>query len=195
MVAPPMSMRSRPACSATSRSPRSSRCSWSRRFSGSRFDVCCRCLASRSCSRPAHSSRSRSAPALLSAQCRRDWFLLDPIRLGDDFGLLLFEAYRHKRRGGAAHESAIAAAIRATLPGILLVTLTTVIGFLALTLSGSAGFAQLGAMVALGVAFCARSSRFFSSCSFATTRARSPPSGRPGFCTAPRAYCCRLSRC
>jgi predicted exporter len=75
--------------------------------------------------------------------------------LGDDFGLLLFEAYRHERRGGAAHEPAIATAIHIMLPGILWVTLTTVIGFLALTLSGSAGFAQLGAMVALGVAVCA----------------------------------------
>ena len=75
--------------------------------------------------------------------------------LGDDFGLLLFEAYRHERRGGAAHEPAIATAIRTMLPGILWVTLTTAIGFLALALSGSAGFAQLGAMVALGVGVCA----------------------------------------
>lgn len=75
--------------------------------------------------------------------------------LGDDFGLLLYEGYRQERRTGAAHESAIATSIRAMLPGILWVTLTTAIGFLALTLSGSAGFAQLGAMVALGVGICA----------------------------------------
>lgn len=75
--------------------------------------------------------------------------------LGDDFGLLLYESYRHNRNAGAAHEPAIAAAIRAMLPGILWVTLTTGIGFLALTLSGSTGFAQLGAMVAIGVAVCA----------------------------------------
>ncbi|MGH8047267.1 MAG: MMPL family transporter [Chthoniobacterales bacterium] len=75
--------------------------------------------------------------------------------LGDDFGLLLYENYRHNRHGGAAHEPAIAAAICSMLPGIAWVTLTTAIGFLALTLSGSAGFAQLGAMVAIGVAVCA----------------------------------------
>jgi len=75
--------------------------------------------------------------------------------LGDDFGLLLYESYRHNRHGGSAHEPAIAQAIRAMLPGILWVTLTTGIGFLALMLSGSAGFAQLGAMVAIGVAICA----------------------------------------
>jgi predicted exporter len=75
--------------------------------------------------------------------------------LGDDFGLLFYEAYRHERREGAAREPAIATAIRTMLPGILWVTLTTAVGFLSLTLSGSAGFAQLGAMVALGVTICA----------------------------------------
>lgn len=75
--------------------------------------------------------------------------------LGDDFGLLLYEAYRHERREGATHEGAITKALHSMLPGILWVTVTTAIGFLALTLSGSSGFAQLGAMVSLGVAVCA----------------------------------------
>lgn len=75
--------------------------------------------------------------------------------LGDDFSLLLCQRFFQSRAGGNNREEAIAESIAHCLPGILWVALTTGVGFLALCLSGSPGFAQLGALVAIGVMLCA----------------------------------------
>jgi predicted RND superfamily exporter protein len=75
--------------------------------------------------------------------------------LGDDFSLLLCQRFFQSRNAGMKRETAIADSIGHCAPGILWVAFTTGIGFLALCLSGSSGFAQLGVLVALGVLLCA----------------------------------------
>ena len=74
------------------------------------------------------------------------------VGLGDDFSLLLYQRYVGARGRGLGREPAIAESIRHAAPGILWVGLTTSLGFAALALSGSAGFAQLGILIAIGVA-------------------------------------------
>lgn len=75
--------------------------------------------------------------------------------LGDDFSLLLSQRYYQSRSAGNHREAAIAESLRHSTPGILWVAVTTGIGFLALWFSNSSGFAQLGTLVAVGVAICA----------------------------------------
>lgn len=73
--------------------------------------------------------------------------------LGQDFGLLLNQEARLTGVGGRSEEAVeqIAGAIRRRWPGIAWVATTTALGFLALLLSESPGFAQLGVLTALGV--------------------------------------------
>lgn len=75
--------------------------------------------------------------------------------VGDDFGLLLIERFRRERAAGREFVVAVRNAIQTLLPGIVWVALTTCIGFLALSLSGSVGFSQLGMLVSIGVFACA----------------------------------------
>ncbi len=75
--------------------------------------------------------------------------------LGDDFSLLLCQHFYQARSDGLPRQEAIASSIHHCLPGMLWVALTTGVGFLALSFSGSAGFAQLGFLVAAGVFLCA----------------------------------------
>lgn len=75
--------------------------------------------------------------------------------LGDDFSLLLCQHFYQARSDGMPRQEAIASSIHHCLPGMLWVALTTGVGFLALSFSGSAGFAQLGFLVAAGVFLCA----------------------------------------
>ncbi len=75
--------------------------------------------------------------------------------LGDDFSLLLCQHFYQARSDGLPRQQAIASSIHHCLPGMLWVALTTGVGFLALSFSGSAGFAQLGFLVAAGVFLCA----------------------------------------
>jgi len=75
--------------------------------------------------------------------------------LGDDFSLLLYNRYLLARRHREDHERAVATSIREVSGGILWVALTTAVGFLALLFSGSPGFAQLGALIAMGIVLCA----------------------------------------
>lgn len=75
--------------------------------------------------------------------------------LGDDFSLLICQRHAVERaRGHGVREAAARAAAEAA-PGIRAVAITTAAGFLSLWWSGSAGFAQLGVMVALGITVCA----------------------------------------
>ncbi len=73
------------------------------------------------------------------------------VGLGDDFSLLLYQRYVGARAGGMGREDALVDSIRHGTPGILWVALTTSLGFASLVFSGSAGFAQLGILIAIGV--------------------------------------------
>jgi predicted RND superfamily exporter protein len=75
------------------------------------------------------------------------------VGLGVDFSLLLFGRYQQSRRGGASHPESVFVSVRDIGAAIFYVVCTTAIGFLILNLSKSSGFAQLGTLVALGVAF------------------------------------------
>jgi uncharacterized protein len=73
------------------------------------------------------------------------------VGLGVDFSLLLFGRYQQARRAGEGHARAVFCSVRDIGAAIFYVVCTTAIGFFALNFSKSAGFAQLGTLVALGV--------------------------------------------
>lgn len=73
------------------------------------------------------------------------------VGLGDDFSLLLYQRYVGARDMGMTREEAIADSTKHGTPGILWVALTTGLGFASLLFSGSAGFAQLGVLIGIGV--------------------------------------------
>jgi hypothetical protein len=73
------------------------------------------------------------------------------VGLGVDFSLLLFGRYQQARRAGEGHVRAAFCSVRDIGAAIFYVVCTTAIGFFALNFSKSAGFAQLGTLVALGV--------------------------------------------
>ena len=75
------------------------------------------------------------------------------IGLGVDFAILIFGRYQQARDGGADHPRAIAESIAGLGRAIFFGALTTAVGFLALLLSGSAGFTQLGVLIAIGISF------------------------------------------
>lgn len=75
--------------------------------------------------------------------------------LGDDFSLLLYNRYLLARHENEDHQRAIATSVREVGKGILYVSFTTGVGFLALLFSGSSGFAQLGTLIAIGIMCCA----------------------------------------
>jgi uncharacterized protein len=74
------------------------------------------------------------------------------VGLGVDFSLLLFGRYLQARRKGEDHARAVFVAVRDIGAAVFYVVVTTAIGFLVLGFSKSSGFAQLGILVALGVA-------------------------------------------
>ena len=73
------------------------------------------------------------------------------VGLGVDFSLLLFGRYQQARRIGEEHGRAVFVSVRDIGAAVFYVVCTTAIGFFALNFSKSAGFAQLGTLVALGV--------------------------------------------
>lgn len=73
------------------------------------------------------------------------------VGLGDDFSLLLYQRYVGAREAGMTRREAIADSAGHGAPGILWVALTTGLGFASLLFSGSAGFAQLGVLIGIGV--------------------------------------------
>ena len=75
------------------------------------------------------------------------------VGIGVDFSFLLFGRYSQAKRSGASHAHAVFVSVRDIGAAIFYVVVTTAIGFLALNFSQSAGFAQLGTLVALGVGF------------------------------------------
>lgn len=96
--------------------------------------------------------------------------------LGNDFSLLLYEEYLRQTRAGLTGPERISATIRNKAPGILCVAATTGAGFLGLLFSGSTGLAQLGALTALGITFCAAGMLSFF---FVFLPARELPETRP----------------
>jgi len=75
------------------------------------------------------------------------------IGLGVDFAILIFGRYQQARDEGADYPNAVAISIASLGRAIFFGALTTAVGFLALLLSGSAGFTQLGVLIAIGISF------------------------------------------
>ncbi len=73
------------------------------------------------------------------------------IGLGVDFAILIFGRYQQARDEGAEHSRAVEESVASLGRAIFFGALTTAVGFLALLLSGSAGFTQLGVLIAIGI--------------------------------------------
>src|SRR3954466_614115 len=77
------------------------------------------------------------------------------IGLGVDFAILIFGRYQQARDDGKDHPGAVDPAIRNLGRAVFFGALTTAVGFLALVLSNSSGFIQLGVLIAIGILFAA----------------------------------------
>ena len=75
------------------------------------------------------------------------------IGLGVDFAILIFGRYQQARIDGEEYQSAIATSVAKLGRAVFFGALTTAVGFLALILSGSMGFSQLGVLIAIGIFF------------------------------------------
>lgn len=73
------------------------------------------------------------------------------IGLGVDFAILIFGRYQQARDDGCNHPAAVSEAVKNLGRAIFFGALTTAVGFLALLLSGSGGFSQLGVLIAIGI--------------------------------------------
>ena len=75
------------------------------------------------------------------------------IGLGVDFAILVFGRYQQARDEGTDHPAAVSEAVRNLGQAVFFGALTTAVGFMALMLAGSAGFTQLGVLIAIGIMF------------------------------------------
>lgn len=75
------------------------------------------------------------------------------VGLGVDFAILIFGRYQQARIDGEEYQQAIATAVAKLGRAVFFGALTTAVGFLALILSGSMGFSQLGVLIAIGIFF------------------------------------------
>src|SRR6266700_2194733 len=73
------------------------------------------------------------------------------VGLGVDFAILIFGRYQQARTDGESHRQGIATSVAKLGKAIFFGALTTAVGFLALVLSGSMGFSQLGVLIAIGI--------------------------------------------
>ena len=73
------------------------------------------------------------------------------VGLGVDFAILTLGRYHQARADGESHRQAIATSIAKLGRAVFFGALTTAVGFLALILSGSMSFAQLGVLIAIGI--------------------------------------------
>jgi uncharacterized protein len=73
------------------------------------------------------------------------------VGLGVDFAILIFGRYQQARTDGNSHPQAISTSIQKLGRAIFFGAVTTAAGFLALILSGSIGFSQLGVLIAIGI--------------------------------------------
>ncbi len=94
------------------------------------------------------------------------------VGLGVDFAILTFGRYQQARTDGESHAQAIATSVAKLGRAIFFGALTTAVGFLALVMSGSMGFSQLGVLIAIGI-FVA--GLFMCSILFLFIRERQPP--------------------
>ena len=94
------------------------------------------------------------------------------VGLGVDFAILLFGRYQQARTDGESHPQAIATSIQKLGRAVFFGALTTAVGFLALILSGSIGFSQLGVLIAIGILF---AGLFMCTVLFLFIRERQPP--------------------
>jgi uncharacterized protein len=94
------------------------------------------------------------------------------VGLGVDFAILTFGRYQQARTDGESHRQAIATSVAKLGRAIFFGALTTAVGFLALVLSGSLGFSQLGVLIAIGIFF---AGLFMCSILFLFIRERQPP--------------------
>src|ERR1700730_10838840 len=75
------------------------------------------------------------------------------VGLGVDFAILIFGRYQQARIDGKEYQQAIATSVAKLGRAVFFGALTTAVGFLALILSGSMGFSQLGVLIAIGIFF------------------------------------------
>ena len=75
------------------------------------------------------------------------------VGLGVDFAILIFGRYQQARVDGEQHQQGIATSVAKLGRAVFFGALTTAVGFLALILSGSIGFSQLGVLIAIGIFF------------------------------------------
>jgi predicted RND superfamily exporter protein len=73
------------------------------------------------------------------------------VGLGVDFAILTVGRYHQARSDGEPHRQAIATSIAKLGRAVFFGALTTAVGFLALVLSGSMAFSQLGVLIAIGI--------------------------------------------
>ena len=73
------------------------------------------------------------------------------IGLGVDFAILIYGRYQQARSEGAGHRAAVIDSIHSLGRAVFFGALTTAVGFLALVLSNSSGFIQLGVLIAIGI--------------------------------------------
>jgi len=73
------------------------------------------------------------------------------VGLGVDFAILTIGRYHQARSDGEPHQQAIATSIAKLGRAIFFGALTTAVGFLALVLSGSMAFSELGVLIAIGI--------------------------------------------
>src|SRR5204862_6330571 len=75
------------------------------------------------------------------------------VGLGVDFAILIFGRYQQARIDGEEYQQAVATSVAKLGRAVFFGALTTAVGFLALALSGSMGFSQLGVLIAIGIFF------------------------------------------
>src|SRR5438045_7562382 len=75
------------------------------------------------------------------------------VGLGVDFAIPPFGRYQQARIDGESHRHGIATSVAKLGRAVFFGALTTAVGFLALILSGSIGFSQLGVLIAIGIFF------------------------------------------
>src|SRR5436190_5641294 len=73
------------------------------------------------------------------------------VGLGVDFAVLTIGRYHQARSDGEAHRQAIATSIAKLGRAVFFGALTAAVGFLALVLSGSMAFSELGVLIAIGI--------------------------------------------
>src|SRR4029077_16251263 len=75
------------------------------------------------------------------------------VGLGVDFAILIFGRYQQARIDNEEYQQAISTSVAKLGRAVFFGALTTAVGFLALILSGSVGFSQLGVLIAIGFFF------------------------------------------